>query len=272
MKKLVILVSFLMNSALGLADVIVLKADEWCPYNCAKDGEDRGYIIEAVDEIFKEKGHTIKYEVMNWKRVLQEAKNGKTDGIIGATEAEASGLVLAMEEDKKSGKPQSIEQGINHDCFFAKKDSAFQYNGVKSLESVIMGGIAEYEYGGDVPQYISKNKDSKKLDIISGDDASEQNIKKLDKGRIDVYLESEYVFLYLAKKLKQKNVITSEFKQVGCANLSGEKERIFIAFSPVKSQSKAKEYSKILAEGWVKLRESGKLAQILTKYNLKDWK
>ena len=45
---------------------------------------------------------------------------------------------------------------------------------------------------------------------------------------------------------------------------------IYIAFSPKRADSQR--YARMLSEGVVQLRRTGRLAVILSKYGLKDWK
>ena len=54
------------------ADVITLRADEWCPYNCQPKSQNPGFIIEIAETVFKKAGHTIDYQVMPWARPRSE--------------------------------------------------------------------------------------------------------------------------------------------------------------------------------------------------------
>ncbi|TPH15548.1 hypothetical protein [Litorilituus lipolyticus] len=46
--------------------------------------------------------------------------------------------------------------------------------------------------------------------------------------------------------------------------------KAYIAFSPANKNSQR--YRKILSEGIIKLRKSGELHQIISRYNIQDWK
>jgi polar amino acid transport system substrate-binding protein len=102
--------------------------------------------------------------------------------------------------------------------------------------------------------------------VATGDNALEQNIEKLLSGQIDVVVEAGSVFINF---FAAKGMISS-LDQIRDAGEAGEKDDLYIAFSP--KNGKSKDYAEILSKGIDGLRQSGKLASILEKYGLKDWK
>jgi ABC-type amino acid transport substrate-binding protein len=71
----------------------------------------------------------------------------------------------------------------------------------------------------------------------------------------------------MSYNLVNQNIPASQVSNVG--NL-GENNDLFVAFSPGKDSSK--KYSEQFSAGIADLRKSGKLKQILDRYNVKDWK
>ena len=69
------------------------------------------------------------------------------------------------------------------------------------------------------------------------------------------------------KKYRKDNVLIAARKRISF--VFDHFEKIYIAFSPQKPESH--KLAKILSEGMLKLRESGKLEEILNKYGLSDW-
>lgn len=250
MKYSLALALFCSLSFSSFADTISLLADEWCPYNCTAGSDKPGYIVEAVKIIFEKAGHTIDYKTMAWTRATQEAREGKVTGVIGATQDESKGLVLPK-----------VAQGLTKDTLFTKKGSDWKYTGPDSLKSVkLLGLIGDYEYSKEIQDFTKANKD--KVDMVSGENAIEQNMKKLNAGRITAVVDDKNVFLNTADKLGFKDA----FQEAGYTD---KEDKIYVAFST--KNPKAKEYATILEKGWAELRKSGELKKIMEKYNLKDF-
>ena len=241
---------FLFCSSLSFADTITLVADEWCPYNCDPKAANPGYMIEIAKLAFEAKGHTIDYKLINWERALQMVKEGKAVGAVGADKSELEGGVYPAEE-----------MGAAINSFFALSASNWSYAGPDSMKGQKIGVIQGYPYDESIEKFFKANAGV--ADFVSGDNATETNIKKLQAGRINAYLENEAVFNNKAKDMG----LDSAFKKVGSES---DKTQIYIVFSPSNAQSKT--YSAILSDKVKELRANGELSKILAKYGLKDWK
>jgi polar amino acid transport system substrate-binding protein len=93
---LALLAAAALAAAPARADVIRLRADLWCPYNCEPGADRPGYMVEIAREVFAAAGHEIEYRTLNWVRSLEEARHGTVDGVIAATAVEAAGFVLPL--------------------------------------------------------------------------------------------------------------------------------------------------------------------------------
>lgn len=234
------------------ADVITVRADEWCPFNCAPGSDKPGYGIEVMKLIFEKAGHSIDYKTMPWARALDECRKGAIASVIGTMPVESPDFVFPAE---------SI--GVSDNTFVVKKGSSWKYAGPASLESIRLGVNQDYEYGGEVGEYVKANKNNRaRIDSLSGDGALEQNLKKVAAGRVDAVVESATV---LRMKLASLG-LADKVDFVGTV----EVQEAFIAFSP--AGPKSKEYAAIVEKGIAELRSSGKLAEILAKYQATDWK
>src|SRR5688500_5622382 len=80
------------------ADAITLRADEWCPYNCAADSDKPGYGIEIAKEIFAKAGHTVEYKTLAWPRALEECRNGTVAAVIGTSHEESPDFVFPEQD------------------------------------------------------------------------------------------------------------------------------------------------------------------------------
>jgi polar amino acid transport system substrate-binding protein len=234
------------------ADTITIVADEWCPYNCVPGSDKPGYMIEIAQKVLGEAGHTIEYSNLPWSRAIEESRRGKFSAIVGAARDDAPDFVYPGEA-----------LGISGSVFAVKKGAGWKYTGIDSLAAVSVGVIQDYSYSDEFDAYAEANaKDSKKIQVATGETALSTNIRKLEAGRIGALLEDRAVLDY---QLAQEN-------KAGSVDIAGglEEAEIFIAFSPANPASK--DYAKLLGEGVAKLRASGELGKILARYGLKDWK
>lgn len=233
------------------AATITLVADEWCPYNCTPGSDKPGYMIEIAQKVFAEAGHTLDYRTMPWSRAIAESRAGKFDGIVGATPGDAEDFVFPA---------NSLGESSN--VFWVNKGDAWRFTGMASLDAIAIGTIRDYSYGDELDAYIGKHeKDAKRVQVASGDNALDINFKKLAAKRIGALVEDHNVAEYYLAGSGQ----AGKFQIAG--NL-GE-DALYIAFSPASKDGKA--YAKLLSDGVDKLRKSGELAKILKKYGLQDW-
>ncbi len=246
------ILGLILLSGTAFCDEIIVCADSWPPFNADPASDKPGYMIEVARKVFVEKGHTLVYKLMPWARAISIARDGEINGIAGAAVGDAEDFVFPKNE---LGKLE------NH--AFVLKDSIWKYTGIDSLKNIKLGLVLDYDYGQDVMKFIKENKGSKNIDIIGGNEPLKTNIQKLKAKRIDVLLETKPVFDYTAKEMG----MVDTFISVGAV---GESDPIYIAFSP--KNPKSTEYAKILSDGIERLRQSGELAAILSKYGQKDWK
>lgn len=235
----------------AFCEEIKLLSDLWCPYACEPKSDKPGFMVEIASEVFKAHGHTVKYEVKNWARAIQEARKGKYDGVVGASKADVPGFIL---HDVPAGKMQNF--------YWTLAGTTWTYQGESSLKNVKLGYINEYSYGDEVDKLIDKKHPS--LVEISGNDVLKRMIKMTESKRLTGFIENPMVLEYNLHELKMPQTLF----RAASSNLATDPD-LFIAFSPKKPQSA--KYAKILNEGILNLRKSGRLNAILSKYGLKDW-
>lgn len=245
---------FIALTAPARAETITLVADSWCPYNCAPEDEHPGFIIEIAKQAFAKHGIEVQYSVLPWTRAIEETRLGKYTAIVAASRDDAPDFVYPK-----------VPQGWMRNMFYVKKGSTWRYSGIKSLNGISLGTIADYSYNPEIDGYIAKHRgDMKYIQVISGDNALETNVKKLLAGRIGALIEGQYVMDYYL----------SQHPNAGQMEVAGslpatDTDNLFVAFSP--KGPKAKQYAKILSDEMQAMRKSGELAKILASYNLKDW-
>lgn len=232
------------------AATISLRADEWCPYNCASDSDRPGYMIEIARVVFEEAGHVVDYQTLNWSRSLAETRKGRFSGVIGATRDEVPDFVFGP------------ALGFSNDSFAVRPGTVIDTRRDDPFDGLTLGAIRGYDYYKPVNDFIEAHGDDRAfVQFTFGDDALEQNLRKLVDDRVDFVIDDG-------------NVLRRTIHDLGfAANLlvieTDEPEEVHIAFSPEDPNAEA--YAAILRAGVEQLRRSGKLDDILARYGLRDW-
>ena len=158
---------------------------------------------------------------------------------------------------------QKKNEALFRNCFWARADEAWTYRGVESLRQIKLGWMQGYPMG-PLESYIEKHKGTAAVQVLGGMNAFRRQITKLERRRIDAFMEDYNVGIYNLRKWDAEETVKvagwiKELQTPG-----------YIAFSPVRSRSQ--EYAKMMTAGMIELRKTGELQQILKKYGLRDWK
>lgn len=228
-------------------------ADEWCPINCQPKDPAPGYAIEILRAIFIQ--DDISYHVRPWKRAVRNVKKGISDAAIGAGTdiTEREGLQIGAEPI-----------GMVKDCLYVAANNPTRYRGnADDLNPIKRLGIAlGYVYTEGFKEWIERPANSHKLFMASGDQPGLSNLRKLSDGSLEGLIEASVVIDYqLLKTGLDKQVIAA-----GCDS----PEFIYMAFGP--KNSPGDQLIEQFDKGMAELRKSGKLAEILQKYGVKDWR
>lgn len=231
------------------AKTITIAADEWCPINCTPNSGTEGIGIDLARAVFESQGYRVNYVTMPWARALEEVRKGTIDAAVGANTSDDPTLVF----------PQSPLYTVD-DGYYVKKDAKINFSGVDSLEKYRLGVIQDYGYSDELQKLLEKQKRKEGMvQETSGEDALQQNIRKLQAGRIDVLVESNVVMGYTLRNLK----LESEIVPVGYT----KQGFVYLAFSPARTESKA--LVALYDAGVTKLRKEKKLGEMYLRYNLK---
>lgn len=65
------------------ADVIELRADPWCPFNCTPGSAAPGFMVELTREALAPFGHEVRYAQLNWSRSLVQVRSGEIQLLSG---------------------------------------------------------------------------------------------------------------------------------------------------------------------------------------------
>ncbi len=235
-------------------DTVTLKADIWCPFNCEPHDAQPGFLVEIAKAALESAGHTVEYTNLNWARAIVETRQGAHTGIIGAAKSDAPDFVFP-----------DAAQGWTDNCFWTNPDSTWEYKDTNAMPAGAVGVIKNYSYGDAFDPYIRANaKDAKKIDVVSGDNPLELNLKKLQAGRIAAFIEDVSVVKNFMFRKKNDKLV----KKSGC--VKDADTSVYIAFGP--TNPKAKEFAKLVGDKTEAMRKDGSFKKMLEKYGLEDWK
>ncbi len=237
------------------AEEIRFVAEPYCPYACQGGAEYDGMMVDVTRTIFESEGYSVIYTTRPWARALRESRRGKHTGLIATVPAESSDFYYPEEEGAR----------LTH-CFYVRNDTPWRFENIESLQSVRLGVILGYGYASISPEfgrYVNSNKENNKLiQWVGGEIANLQNFKKLVANRIDTVFVDTAVATYWLNK----SGFADQVRKGGCLN---ETAPLYVAFSPAHPASQ--KYAEIYDRGLRKLRTSGKLEEMLAKYEMKDW-
>ncbi len=252
-KGLAAFVFFLAFAAAASASTLTVRSDNWPPFNSDPKDVKAGYMIEVLREIYGAAGDKVDYQLMSWDESLEKVRKGEFNAVVGASVDDAADFVFPKESF-----------GINGNSIFVLAGSTWKFSGIASLEKVRLGIIESYSYEESIDAYIKKNAASPRITAVTGENALPILITMLQQGKIDAIVEDTNVMIY---SLVKGGVKPGTIVKAGSFD---EQIDLFVAFSPKLKTSQ--EYARRFDEGIVKLRQSGRLQAILSRYGLKDWK
>ncbi len=154
-----------------------------------------------------------------------------------------------------------------HNVFFTLKSSVWRYQGPNTLDGQKVGLVGGYAFP-EISSYAIAHPKKVDLQYTTGELAVQENIRKLFFRRVSTVLEDESVFIYNANALGMLDA----FHIAGEEGSSTSSNNLYIGFTPFSKNPKSIEYARILSDGMQQLRKSGRLAQIMARYGLKDWR
>ena len=238
-------------------ETVVLAADEWCPYTCAEDALEPGFMVEIANRAFKPYNIHVQYKVMSWARAIEQARAGKIDGIIGAAHGDAPDFIF----------PEML-QGVSSMQFWVRKDSSWVYDSIAALDRVKIGIATDYSYGKVLDLYLKVHAtETSRIQAVTGQSPLTVNLQKLTTGTIDVLPQDKSVMQYyfvshnLPVNIKSAGIVTD--------GENVDDNYLYIAFGP--NKPKAQYYADLMNKRMAEMRRSGELHEILARYKIDDW-
>ena len=236
------------------ADDIKIRADPWLPYSGGGEMNPAGYMVEMAKAIAEANGHTIQYRTLPWTNALDAVREGKADCVVGAYKSDAEGFAFP-----------EVGWGPSGNVFWGLAEQKWRFNGLASLDTVKIAVLEDYSYGDELDGYIKQHAgDAARLEIVPavGRGVVRLLARVIGK-RVDAIIEDRNVLAYALEQAKM------EPGRVVSLGETGEPENVYIACTP--ADPRGQQYADMFGKGTAQLRASGKLAEILGRYNLKDW-
>ncbi|GAA5177299.1 transporter substrate-binding domain-containing protein [Niveibacterium umoris] len=220
----------------------------WCPFACQAGDAREGFTIEILRAIFEPAGHKVVLHNENYARALADVRSGQFLATPSTLHDEAPDFVFPEEPVSR-----------NRYCFFTRPNDAWLYSGAGTLKGRTVGVVQGYSYGEAIDHAMEKH--AARFEVVAGDDLTLRLARMMQAERIDAFVEEENLVAWLRFK-----EVVPPLRAAGCeAPLYG-----YVAFSPTNPRSKT--YAAQFSRGIRQLRADGRLARILARYGLRDWR
>lgn len=230
------------------ADSVILAADYWCPHTCDPDSGRSGYMIELAQEAFALSGIKTIYQMRPWATAMTDIRAGLVDGVVGVLTNEAPDL-----------PHNRMALGRQSNAFLVAADDGFILRGLDSLAGKRIATVKDYSYSPAIDSWLAAH--AEQVQAQPGNRAAEHNLEHLLAGKVDVVVDDEAVLRDTVIRLGLSGRVRNAGRQAGGT--------LHIAFSA--SRPNGKDLAAILDSGIARLRESGRMAEILAAYGLSDW-
>lgn len=228
----------------SLNNVVIITADNWCPYTCNDTSVHEGLLVEVVKAAFNEVGLTAEYEYrVSWTRAIQNVKFGLADV-----------LLAADEENTKDVKLATDFYFYDETIFAVLKNHSILLNEGKDLLKYKIGILGDYGYddGGKWEEFIEGHPNSTTISTSQGEP---HLLNLLVRDRIEIAILNWDV----AKNAIRNNPKFSNVEIIRKNVLS----KLSIGFTRSK---RGEHYREMFIEGFRKILKTNKLKAIYKKY------
>lgn len=234
---------------------LTLVSDQYCPYTCAPEAEQEGYIVALVRGMLEPEGFVIEYRTLPWTRALRSAYSGLVDGLLGVSKAKAKDLLLS---------PIVGVDSLGFMTYQTHFEAAITEQTLNQLDGARIAQVSlkDFDMTRAFDRYLSDRvaKNDGTIVGVSGENTAPQMVKMLLAGRVDVVAENPQVLAYTASMLGQQGVVSIQ------GNI--EVRNLYVAF---KNNDAGRRAVEIMARELPLWRQSGRLSRLMKNYGLKDW-
>ncbi len=231
---------------------IEVSVVHFCPFICI-DKTVSGFTVEIVDEIFKWHNIDVAFQEMPWARGVKESLKGGIAGMLAPSKGEAEGLVFP-----------SLPIGMQKNCFFKKSTNPWQYKSADDLANVQTIVFTNWSHESDLMSFMAKKGkvyDQHFTSINYSGDYYPRAINMIMKDRANAFWADPSTLSNYLDKTPATQALN--LVNAGCISASF----VYLGISPKTELPMEAMY----VEGITRLRESGRLDEILKKYKVTDW-
>lgn len=229
--------------------VLVLAGDYRCPYNCAPDDEDKGFLVELAARALYIYGIDIEYRMMPWHQALKKVDSGEIDGIFGISNIEGRNLITTNNPIEMSDRHAFTQSGID-----------WVFDGINSLRGKRLGITMDYMLGDALDSYFAMTFPARPQAFLIEDSEVSviESIANLIDGDVDVFIEDRRVVNFYTNK----NGLSAYVRDAGKAYR--DPMPVNIALSS--KLPNARKYIRYLEEGVASLKATGEYDDLREKY------
>ncbi|OUR97393.1 hypothetical protein A9Q84_13795 [Halobacteriovorax marinus] len=278
---IVILLSSLFCPEIIMGKTLTIAAWDFCPSHCYDKNkkslikEAPGFVIEIYQAIFKD----VQIVNLPFNRGMQETDVGRFDAVSLPLKFSKAELKDKIRQLPRMGPIYTrliyTEKAVapyNASCFFVNSDSNWKYKGIDSIKGNRLGTTMDYEYGKKLNAFFEKVRsrgDKVTLQELTGSNIPERNLLKLKSNRVDLVMGDKNGYQYVIKQMEKNKIIPKgSLKLSSC--VPNSKTLLYIGFTS-RRPKESKRNSHLFDLGIERLRKSGKLQEILLKYDIQDW-
>lgn len=168
-------------------NILIVCDEAFAPFEFKENGELKGISVDLARETIRRMGYNISVSSYSWPRAVEMVETGQAHGIIS--------LYKSKEREKWALFP--IEPiFVDKQYFYGVPGAEIRYDGtIDSLKNYTIGITRGYSYGDAFDDAVNNN-----LLKTEAVDINPANIEKVMNGRIDAFIESEYITLYYLKQ------------------------------------------------------------------------
>ena len=189
--KILVIVSILISSSFSKnIDNFTLMSEEYPPFNMTKNNKPTGISVEMLEYMLKKVDSKLTkkdIQFLPWARSYSLVQRQKNTML----------FVMARTKQRENLFKWVGPVGSSIVALIARKDQNIKINSIKDLKKYKIGSVKN-----DVAELALKEIGVTHMDSISGTNAIEKSIKKLDHGRIDLF---SYMFELKSWKLDNFN-------------------------------------------------------------------
>jgi len=240
-KILMVMFLFIIQSFASNIDKFTLMSEQYPPFNMLVDKEPKGISVDILEIVLKKMDSKLTkkdIQFLPWARsynIIQKKKNT---------------ILFSMARTKQREKlfKWAGPVGSSFVALIARKDRKIQIKTIEDIKKYKIGSVKD-----DVAELALKEIGVTGMDSLSGTNAIEKSIKKLNSGRIDLF-----AYMYELKSWNIKNFIPSQYENV----YTLKQNDFYYAFHKDTDDALVKKFQKILDD----LKDDGTLNYINSEY------